>query len=713
MKNKYIVLAISIIIFFSPLLTFAQPLKWCLVGPGGGGAIQQFAFDPIDSNIVYVTSDMVGVFKSINKGETWQWTSKGAFTKLGGIAIDPNNRNVMYALGILGVYMSVNRGKDWWLVYSKGNGYDGIGNWIQPHNLKKSIFLFQQTLPFPISVDKDGLVYVPTNTGDIIRGSDHGRKWEKISTGGKSPVRMVIPIRKGRVLAALFREGIFLSHNHGLKWRNVLSNPKGYTLCVAVHPLNHNLVYALLAKGLYKVNKWYSRYKEVYLYQSQDGGITWKSIHAFSKNEINVGLRKNAAMKEMDVNRKGTIIIYSRPFPIRSTDGGITWEQTKIIPDSKACIYFSILKNGGNFHSIYADPKSDSIWYMATTAVLRSDDDGKTWHYKNEGLRQDYYFFLLVDPSNPDIVFVSDADHGLIKTVDGGKTWKNINVVGPWQEMWGLRFDPRDKTYKTLYGVFRRGDNAFFCKSTDKGEGWKIIKKWKGMGHAIMVTRCLSLVNNHGRLLIYILNKFKGILMSPDEGKTWKYVNKGLPINLKKNLFVVLESDSKGILYVGTTKRGMFKSINRGKSWFPINNGFESLNIRRGSFSIDPNNENVLWVGCGRSVYRSKNGGKNWKKRLSGFYCSATMVEPGNPDNVYVASYQGGGIVSQFTVGIYKSIDGGNYFFRISDCFENTLGASAAVTDIEYGGYPGKIWVTHARGGISYTISPIKGHCLK
>ena len=693
-----------IIIFLLPLLIFAQPLKWRLVGPGGGGALQQFAFDPIDPNIVYVTSDMVGVFKSTNRGETWQWTSKGACTKLGGIAIDPNNRNVMYALGILGVYMSVNGGKDWWLVYSKGNGYDGIGNWNHARSLKKSIFLFQQTLPFPISIDENGIVYVPTNTGDIIRGSNLGKRWERIPTGGKSPVRMVIPVGKGRVLAALFREGIFLSDDHGLKWRNVLPNPDGFTLCLASHPLNRNLVYALLAKGLYKVNKWYSRYKKVYLYQSQDGGISWERIHIFSKNEINLGLKKNAFMKEMDVNRRGTIIIYSRPFPIRSTDGGKTWEQTKIIPDPKACIYFSILKTGGNFHSIYADLKSDSTWYMAATAVLRSDDDGKTWHYKNEGLRQNYYFFLLVDPSNPNIVFVSDADHGLIKTVDGGKTWKNINVVGPWQEMWGLRFDPRDKTYKTLYGVFRQGNNAYFCKSINKGETWKIIKKWKGMGYAITIPRCLSLVNNHGQLLIYILNKFKGVLMSSDEGKTWKYVNKGLPINMDKNLFVVLESDSKGTLYVGTTKKGMFKSLDKGKTWFPINKGFESLNIRKGSFSIDPNNENILWVGCGRSVYRSRDGGKTWEKRLSGFYCSATMVEPGNPDNVYVASYHGGGIVPQFTAGVYKSVDGGNYFFRISDCFENTLGASAAVTDIEYGGYPGKIWVTHARGGISYTI---------
>jgi hypothetical protein len=103
----------------------------------------------------------------------------------------------------------------------------------------------------------------------------------------------------------------------------------------------------------------------------------------------------------------------------------------------------------------------------------------------------------------------------------------------------------------------------------------------------------------------------------------------------------------------------------------------------------------------------SKNRGERWEMRIQGIYSSAILVESGNSDNVYVASFTGGGILKQFTAGIYKSVDGGNYFFKMSDELLQTIGSSYRLNDLEYGWRgPHGIWAAPNGGGLIYTTSP-------
>jgi hypothetical protein len=171
-----------------------------------------------------------------------------------------------------------------------------------------------------------------------------------------------------------------------------------------------------------------------------------------------------------------------------------------------------------------------------------------------------------------------------------------------------------------------------------------------------------------------------------------------------------LEADRRGFLYIGimskvSGKGGIFKSTDGGESWSAINQGLGSLGVRRRSFEIDPNNPDVLWVGNGRTVYRSTNGGQTWEPRIEGIFCTAILVEPGNSDVVYVCSYTGGGTEEQFTDGIYKSVDGGNYFFNISGELLRTIGTTYRVYDLEYAWRgPGRIWAAPGGGGLLYTV---------
>ena len=97
---------------------------------------------------------------------------------------------------------------------------------------------------------------------------------------------------------------------------------------------------------------------------------------------------------------------------------------------------------------------------------------------------------------------------------------------------------------------------------------------------------------------------------------------------------------------------------------------------------IHPNNENIIWVasqgplwskGGQRGIYKSIDGGKNWKKTLGdNEWVGATdiLIDPRNPDLLYAATWQRHRTVAGYLGGgpgtaIYKSKDGGNSWEKI------------------------------------------------
>ena len=127
--------------------------------------------------------------------------------------------------------------------------------------------------------------------------------------------------------------------------------------------------------------------------------------------------------------------------------------------------------------------------------------------------------------------------------------------------------------------------------------------------------------------------------------------------------------------YVASSAGGVWKTTNHGVTYSPIFDEQGSYSI--GCVSLDPNNASVVWVGSGENnnqrslsygdgVYKSADGGKNWKHMglKNSEHIANIIVHPKNPDVVYVAAYgpvwnEGG------DRGVYKSMDGGNTWTNI------------------------------------------------
>jgi len=123
------------------------------------------------------------------------------------------------------------------------------------------------------------------------------------------------------------------------------------------------------------------------------------------------------------------------------------------------------------------------------------------------------------------------------------------------------------------------------------------------------------------------------------------------------------------IVYVATGAGGIFKTTNGGMSWTPIFDRQNTISV--GDIALEPGNPDVIWVGTGESnvrnsvsfgdgVYKSTDGGKNWKHLglENTNTISKIIISPKNPDVAYVAAV-GHTWGANEERGVFMTTDGG------------------------------------------------------
>ena len=134
--------------------------------------------------------------------------------------------------------------------------------------------------------------------------------------------------------------------------------------------------------------------------------------------------------------------------------------------------------------------------------------------------------------------------------------------------------------------------------------------------------------------------------------------------------------------YIAVACGGVWKTDNAGTSFSPIFDGQGSYSV--GCIKMDPNNENVIWVGSGENnnqrsvgygdgIYKSEDGGKTWNNMglKTSEHIGMIAIDPTNSNIIYVAAYgplwnRGG------ERGVYKTMDGGKNWKQVLNISENT-----------------------------------------
>ena len=134
--------------------------------------------------------------------------------------------------------------------------------------------------------------------------------------------------------------------------------------------------------------------------------------------------------------------------------------------------------------------------------------------------------------------------------------------------------------------------------------------------------------------------------------------------------------------YIATGNSGIWKTNNNGNTFIPLFDNEASFSM--GCVTIDPTNSNIVWAGSGENnnqrvvgygdgVYKSEDAGKSWKNMglKTSEHIGKIAIDPTNSDIVYVAAYgplwNSGG-----ERGIYKTTDGGKNWKQVLFVSEHT-----------------------------------------
>ena len=213
--------------------------------------------------------------------------------------------------------------------------------------------------------------------------------------------------------------------------------------------------------------------------------------------------------------------------------------------------------------------------------------------------------------------------------------------------------------------------------------------QWRSLGPALTSGRVSDIAVNTNNPFEYYV--------AVASGGVWKTSNWGteyVPVFDKENSYsiacVTVDPNHPSTVWVGTGENnnqravaygdGVYKSIDGGKTW--NNMGLKSSE-HIGNIIVDPTNSNIVYVsaygplwskGGERGVYKSENGGNDWKQVLyidehTGI--NEVHMDPANSKILYATAHQrrrhvftyvGGGPGS----GIYKSTDAGNSWEKIN-----------------------------------------------
>ena len=127
-----------------------------------------------------------------------------------------------------------------------------------------------------------------------------------------------------------------------------------------------------------------------------------------------------------------------------SRDSGKSWEQVRGVPTEAPV------------NVIERDPKRPHVYVGTTQTLYVSHDGGRRWTRRGGNLPLGNFTSVLINPANPDEVFVGNAYErggrvftpaeggGVFRSADAGMTWQRLDPQLPSRRVWALAFDPRD-----------------------------------------------------------------------------------------------------------------------------------------------------------------------------------------------------------------------------------------------------------------------------
>ena len=300
---------------------------------------------------------------------------------------------------------------------------------------------------------------------------------------------------------------------------------------------------------------------------------------------------------------------------------------------------------------------------------------------------------LLINPTNPNVMYAGAVAGGVWRTTDSGATWFPLTDLAANLAVSSLAMDPNDASViyagtgeGFMNGDSVRGDGIF--KTTTAGAVWTQLATTSDNANFHYVNKIVVSPNNGQR--VYAATR-TGIMRSVDGGATWAQVLNPGSVNGCTDL--VIRTDTADRLFAACgnhVQATIYRSSGGGPgTWTAV---FTEAGMGRTSLALAPSDQDTIYALSAsiatdsfrhglHAVFRSVDGGTTWLPRVrntsgtklnrmllsnavfgfyadcfggadqlfnQGWYDNVIAVDPTNPDHVWV-----GGI------DLFRSEDGG------------------------------------------------------
>jgi photosystem II stability/assembly factor-like uncharacterized protein len=602
------------------------------------GRITSIAYDPLDTNIVYVGSAQGGVWKSLDGGLNWRPKSDYAPSlAIGCVTVDPSatvggksgrifagtgepNSSVSYYGA--GMLFSADAGETW---------------------VTRGTAVFARAAFSTIAVDpaNNQHLYAATDTG-LFQSIDEGVNWNLLD-GGIFHDLVVDWTNPGgaELYAGKAGVGVRRSINGGATWSTLGGGlpPAHGRVALAKAPSDPNVLYAAFATSVTSGDTLDA------IYRTGNGGTTWTPTAARPAVLTRVQASYNFVHPA-----NPDIVLFGEVHLWRTTDGGASWTRVStgspgIHPDQ---------------HAITFHPTNGALVFVGNDGgVFYSVDAGVTYTHRNKDLATLQYYTCANHPLWDAVMLGGTQDNGAqrylshpawehsapfdgayvaINATTNNRQWFESRVYthpmfrsdsagarSSWVEKKGtisinsnyfyppFAMDPNDS--RVLYVGYEK-----LWRTADSAENWTNITD--------------SLVNNGTNITAIAVapSDSNTIFVGMENGHvfrvhfsagTWTPTDvTSVPLPAGQISDIAIHPSYPSIVYLTTSNiifslpgefinDHVFRTTDGGTTWSNLSAGLSQANPVN-AIALDPVNPDTVFIGCDVGIFRSDNGGASW-----------------------------------------------------------------------------------------------------